>query len=59
MAVTFWGNFASRTLSVPFHWRGMCYAHHSAGKGRRACEKLNCPARYEGHHRRDLGWSIV
>jgi len=26
MGVTFWGNFASRTLPVPFHWRGMCYA---------------------------------
>jgi hypothetical protein len=40
MGVTFWGNFASRTLLVPFHWRGMRYAHHSAGKGRCACEKL-------------------
>ena len=28
MGVTFWGNFASRTLVVPFHWRGMCVAHH-------------------------------
>ena len=27
MGVTFWGNFASRTLLVPFHWRSMCYAH--------------------------------
>jgi hypothetical protein len=26
MGVTFWGNFASRPLLVPFHWRGMCYA---------------------------------
>jgi hypothetical protein len=40
MGVTFCCNFASRTLLVPFHWRGMCYAHHSAGKGRCACEKL-------------------
>ena len=30
MGITFWGNFASGTLLVPFHWRGMCYAHHSA-----------------------------
>jgi hypothetical protein len=29
MAVTFWGNFASGTLLVPFHWRGMCDAHHA------------------------------
>ena len=29
MGVTFWGNFASRTLLVPFHWCGMCYAHHA------------------------------
>jgi hypothetical protein len=40
MGITFWGNFASGTLLVPFHWRGMRYAHHSAGKGRCACEKL-------------------
>src|SRR6516165_6625547 len=29
MGVTFWGNFASRTLLVPFHWCGMCYAHQA------------------------------
>jgi hypothetical protein len=40
MGVTFWGNFASRTLLVPFHWRGMCMRSSSAGKGRRACGKL-------------------
>jgi hypothetical protein len=34
MGVTFCGNFGSRTLLVPFHWRGMCYAHHSAVAGR-------------------------
>jgi hypothetical protein len=27
MGVTFWGNFVSRTLLVPFHWRSTCYAH--------------------------------
>src|SRR5262249_41623454 len=27
MGVTFWGNFASALCLVPFHWRGMCYAH--------------------------------
>jgi hypothetical protein len=40
MGVTFWSNFAARTLLVPFHWRGMCYAIGSAGKSRCACEKL-------------------
>src|SRR5215471_926139 len=29
MGVTFCGNFAPRTLLVPFHWRGMCDAHHA------------------------------
>jgi len=33
MGVTFWGNFASRTLPVPFHWRGMCYAHQFSREG--------------------------
>jgi hypothetical protein len=33
MGVTFWGNFASRTLLVPFHWRGMCYAHQFSREG--------------------------
>jgi hypothetical protein len=33
MGVTFWGNFASRTLSVPFHWRGVCYAHQFSREG--------------------------
>jgi hypothetical protein len=33
MGVTFWGNFASRPLLVPFHWRGMCYAHQFSRKG--------------------------
>src|SRR5215813_2902967 len=27
MGVTFRGNFVSRPLLVPFHWRGTCYAH--------------------------------
>ena len=29
MGVTFWRNFASCTLLVPFHWCGMCDAHHA------------------------------
>jgi hypothetical protein len=33
MGVTFWSNFASRTLLVPFHWRGMCYAHQFSREG--------------------------
>src|SRR5262245_65783266 len=39
MGVTFWGNFASRILLVPFHWRGMCYAHQFSREGS-PCEKL-------------------
>ena len=40
MGVTFWGNFASRTLL--FHFTGAACAMRisSAGKGRCACEKL-------------------
>jgi hypothetical protein len=33
MGVTFLGNFVSRTLLVPFHWRGMCYAHRFSWEG--------------------------
>src|SRR5215471_11230560 len=33
MGVTFCGNFASGTLLVPFHWRGMCYAHQFSRAG--------------------------
>src|SRR5215831_13618149 len=33
MGVTFCGNFASGTLLVPFHWRGMCYAHRFSREG--------------------------
>jgi|SRR5215472_1609628 len=33
MGVTFCGNFASGTLLVPFHWRGMCYAHQFSREG--------------------------
>jgi hypothetical protein len=45
MGVTFWGNFAPRTLLVPFHWRGMCYAHQFSREGRSACEKVKKRAR--------------
>jgi hypothetical protein len=33
MGVTFWGNFASCILLVPFHWHGMCYAHQFSREG--------------------------
>jgi hypothetical protein len=33
MGITFRGNFASRALLVPFHWRGMCYAHQFSREG--------------------------
>jgi hypothetical protein len=53
MGVTFWGNFASRTLLVPFHWRGMCYVQ-SVQPGRvavRARSWRNSARSFVGHHR--------
>jgi hypothetical protein len=40
MGVTFWGNFVSRTLLVPFHWRGTCYAHQFSWEGSLCVKKL-------------------
>jgi hypothetical protein len=33
MGVTFGAIFAPRTLLVPFHWRGMYYAHQFSREG--------------------------
>src|SRR5262249_40878670 len=44
MGVTFWGNFASRTLLVPFHWRGMCYAHQFSREGSLCVRILGRPS---------------
>src|SRR6516225_500851 len=62
MGVTFCGNFAPRTLLVPFHWCGMCDAHHAVDMPDRGSywgPGLNNPfcSTWPGQGRPSVRWS--